>query len=512
MQNRFSASHGNIKFKDYTDIVAELDQNVEGLKGILGEADDVSFRTFLIGGTIRAELINIPSMSDRQEIDNNVLKPLMQSRDVLSNDLQSVKMCLLPVIAVDEVATVEECAEQLIKGNSILLVDGCTGALLLGLAQWEKRSVEEPQTETSLRGPREGFTESITTNLSQLRRRIRSVKLQVKSYRIGSYTGTEVCIAYIEGLAKSSLLHEVQSRLERIEIDSILETGYIEELTEDNPYSPFPQQQFTERVDVAAAGLLEGRIILLVDGTPDVLIAPATLASLLQAADDYYNRAVYSSFLRFLRYWTLFLSMILPAVYVAILNFHHEMVPGKLLASIASAREEIPFPTIVEVMMMQLAFEVLREAGLRLPRQIGSAVTIVGALVVGEAAVSAGLVSAPIVIIIAFTGIAGFTAPHYSLEFAVRLLRLPLIILGGTLGMLGLMFGIIAIATHLCMLRSYGVPFLSPFAPFVPNEMKDTAFRAPLWKMSRRPGFARLQNRHRLAWGQKPRPGKEGGS
>ncbi|MBT2291222.1 spore germination protein [Paenibacillus albidus] len=512
MQTRFSASHGNSEFKDSTVLVSELDLNVEALKGVLGEADDISFRSFLIGGTVRAELVNISSMSDRQEIDNSVLKPLMQLRDEISSDLQSVKMRLLPVVSIDETTTVEECAGQLIKGHTILLVDGCASALLLGLPLWDKRSVEEPQTETSLRGPREGFTESVTTNLSQLRRKIQSIKLQVKSHNIGSYTGTEVCIAYIDGLAKPSLLNEVKRRLERIDIDSVLETGYLEELTEDNPYSPFPQQQFTERVDVAAAGLLEGRIALLVDGTPDVLIVPATLSTLLQAADDYYNRAVYSSFLRFLRYWTLLLSMILPAVYVAILNFHHEMVPGKLLISIASAREEIPFPTFVEVMMMQLAFEVLREAGLRLPRQIGSAVTIVGALVVGEAAVSAGLVSAPIVIIIAFTGIAGFTAPHYSLEFAIRLLRLPLIVLGGTLGMLGVMFGIIAIAIHLCMLRSYGVPFLSPFAPFVLNEMKDTAIRAPRWKMSRRPGFASLQNRHRLARGQKPDPGKGGGN
>lgn len=504
MQTRFSASYGNIESKDRTALVADLDVNVEVLKEVLGEADDVSFRSFSIGGTVRAELIYIPGMSDRQEIDNSILKPLMEAGDIAVNDLQAVKLNLLPIISVDEFASVEECAGELIKGNPVLLVNGCSSALIFGIAQWDKRNVEEPQTETSLRGPRDGFTESITTNLSQLRRKIQSVRLKIKSLKIGSYTGTEVCIVYIDGLAKPSLIHEVQSRLERIDIDSILESGYIEELTEDHPYSPFPQQQFTERVDIAAASLLEGRVVLLVDGTPDVLIVPATLTTLLQAADDYYNRAIYSSSLRFLRYWTLLISMVLPAVYVAILNFHHEMVPGKLLISIASAREEIPFPTFVEVMMMQLAFEVLREAGLRLPRQIGSAVTIVGALVVGEAAVSAGLVSAPIVIIIAFTGIAGFTAPHYSLEFAIRLLRLPLIVLGGTLGMLGVMFGIIAIAIHLCMLRSYGVPFLTPFAPFTPNEIKDTVIRAHLWRMSMRPGFTSLKNRHRQAQGQKP--------
>lgn len=384
MRTRDFTRNGSFEYEDCTVLVPELDRNIEALKQGLGEADDVTFRSFLLGGTIRAELVSIPGLSDRQEIDNNVLKPLMQSRDAVYADLQAVKHSLLPIVSVDEVATVEQCAGQLIKGYPALLIDGCAGALLLGISQWDKRQVEEPKTEPSLRGPREGFTESISTNLALLRRKIQSVELKLKSQKFGRYTGTEVCIAYMDGLVKRSLLEEVQSRLGRIDLDGVLESGYVEELTEDNPFSPFPQQQFTERVDIAAAGLLEGRVVLLIDGTPDVLIVPATLATLMQAADDYYNRSLYSSLLRVLRYITLFVSMVLPAVYVAILTFHQEMVPGKLLTSIASAREAIPFPTIVEVMAMQLAFEVLREAGLRLPRQIGSAVTIVGALVVGE--------------------------------------------------------------------------------------------------------------------------------
>lgn len=511
MQRRFSTRGGNMASDGQTALVPELDRNIEAIKRVLGEADDVSFRSFLIAGTVRAELVNIPGMSNTLEIDTHVLKPLMESRSAECIDIQTVKHQLLPIISINEAVVVEECASDLIKGYTVLFIDGCSSALLLGIVQWDKRSVEEPNTEPSLRGPREGFTESITTNLSQLRRKIQSTDLKIKSLSIGSYTDTKICITYIDGLAKCSLLNEVQTRIERLEVDSVLESGYIEELTEDNPYSPFPQQQFTERVDIAAASLLEGRIVLLVDGTPDVLIVPATLTTLMQAADDYYNRAIYASVLRFMRYLTMFISLILPAVYVAILNYHQEMVPGKLLTSIASAREEIPFPTLLEVIMMQLAFEVLREAGLRLPRQIGSAVTIVGALVVGEAAVSAGLVSAPIVIIIAFTGISGFTSPQYSLEFAIRILRLPLIVLGGTLGMVGVMFGIIAIAIHLCMLKSYGIPYLSPFAPTVLNELKDTVIRVPWWKMTRRPGFANVRNRQRLSREQKPKPGKGDG-
>lgn len=487
---------------------ASLDRNVEALKRIFSLSDDVSFRTFLIGGTVKAELVYIPGMSDRQEIDVSVLKPLMRSEPAEKADLQEVKNRVLSIVSVEEIGTIGECARQLIKGDPLLLIDDCERALLLKIAKWDKRAVEEPKTEPSLRGPREGFTESIATNLSLLRRKVQTVKLKLQSLQLGRYTETDVYIAFIEGLAKPSLVEEVRRRIERIDLDSVLETGYIEELTEDSPYSPFPQQQFTERVDIAAASLLEGRVVILVDGTPNVLIVPVTLVTLLQAADDYYNRSLYSSTLRFLRYCTLFISLILPAAYVALLNFHQEMVPGKLMISIASAREAIPFPTIVEVLMMQLAFEVLREAGLRLPRQIGSAVTIVGALVVGEAAVSAGLVSAPIVIIIAFTGIAGFTAPHYSIELSIRLLRLLLIVLGGMLGMLGVMFGIIAIAIHLCTLRSFGVPYLTPFAPFVASDTKDTMVRVPWWKMTKRPSFANGRNRDRLAPGQRPEPGR----
>lgn len=487
-----------------------LDRNVEVFRQIFDASDDVQFRSFLVGGEVKAELVYIPGMSDRREIDDSVLNPLMRSGDVDVRDMQSIKNKVLSIVAVEEVDTIEESAKQVIRGFPLLLIDECDRALLLKIAKWDKRPVEEPKTEAALRGPREGFTESIETNLSLLRRRIQTVDLKLKSMRLGRHTQTETYIAYMEGLAEPAMINEVCTRIGRIELDSVLETGYIEELTEDSPYSPFPQQQFTERVDIAAASLLEGRIVILVDGTPNVLIVPTTLVTLLQAADDYYNRAFYSSTLRFLRYCTLFISLTLPGVYVALLTFHQEMVPGKLLLSIVSSREAIPFPTIVEVLMMQLTFEVLREAGLRLPRQIGSAITIVGALVVGEAAVSAGLVSAPIVIIIAFTGIAGFTTPHYSVEFSIRLLRLLLIVMGGTLGILGVMFGIIGIAIHLCTLRSFGVPYLSPFAPFVASDIKDTAIRVPWWKMIMRPSFSSSRNRKRLARFQRPEPGKGG--
>ncbi|HET7580795.1 MAG TPA: spore germination protein, partial [Bacillales bacterium] len=355
-------------------------------------------------------------------------------------------------------------------------------------------------------GPKVGFNESIQTNKTLLRQILQTPRLKMKSLQVGTFTHTEVVVAYIETIADKTLVEEVINRIKRIKIDGVLESGYVEEMIEDHPHSPFPQMKNTERLDSVSSNLLEGRVAILVDGTPTVLIVPISLTSLIQAADDYFNRSLFGTSFRLLRIFSLFVALITPAFFVAIMMFHQEMVPTPLLISIASAREAIPFPTIVEAIMMQLTFEVLREAGLRLPRQVGSAVTIVGALVVGEAAVDAGFVSASMVIVIAITGITSFTAPHYSLETAIRILRLVLILLAGFLGMLGLVFGLIAIAIHLCTLRSFGLPYLSPLAPAQHGEGKDTWVRAPWWKMNKRPRLTGDWNKRRQPPNQKPGP------
>ena len=257
----------------------------------------------------------------------------------------------------------------------------------------------------------------------------------------------------------------MMNRLKRIEIDGILESGYIEEMIEDNPYSPFPQIMTTERPDIACSNLLEGRAVILVEGTPFSLIAPISFFSLIQSHEDYYQRFMIGTIIRWLRYLFLGVSLLFPSLYVAILTFHQEMVPAQLLLSMAASREAVPFPAIVEALLMEIAFEALREAGVRLPKQIGSAVSIVGALVIGQAAVQAGLVSAPMVIIVAITGISSFMIPRYVAGIAIRMLRFPIMLLAATLGLLGIMMAIIAIAIHLCTLRSFGVPYLAPLAP-----------------------------------------------
>ncbi|HET7657572.1 MAG TPA: spore germination protein [Bacillales bacterium] len=487
---------------------ASFHENLATFKNLYADSYDIVFRKFQIGEKNPAALIYIQNMADIKEVDKQVLLPLMRASDVGKIEMESMVNDHIPVASAKVMSKVSDCVDEISYGNPVLLIKGTGKAVGLHLNKPEKRQISQPENEPVIRGPKEGFTESLHTNTSLIRQKIRTPKLKMKSLCIGEYTRTEVAVAFIETLADQTLIEEVMNRLERIEIDGVLESGYIEEMIEDTPFTPFPLVKTTERVDVAAAHLLEGRVAIIVNGTPTLLLVPISLTSLMQAADDYYNRALFGSSFRILRLFSLFLSLILPALYVAITTFHQEMLPTDLLISIASAHEAIPFPTLIEALIMQLSFEVLREAGLRLPRQVGSAVTIVGALVVGQAAVNAGFASATMVIVVAITGITSFTAPHYALETAIRILRFILIILAGTLGMLGLVFGLLAITVHLCTLRSFGVPYLAPMAPAESGMFRDSWIRVPWWKMNKRPRLTGERNQNRQTRNLKPGPEK----
>ncbi|QPA33193.1 spore germination protein [Anoxybacillus caldiproteolyticus] len=491
----------------------DLDQNLQELQNIYQNCMDVVFRPFKIGGKTKAALIYIDGLANIEEIDASVLIPLMKENNAKENEntdqlipVYHILEQKLTVSKVEKVQTITACIEHISDGNPVLLIDQQSEGFALGLSNWEKRSIEEPTGESVIRGPREGFTESLGTNLSLLRRKIRSPQLKMKSMKIGEYTQTEVVISYIEGIADQALIREVESRLNRIKVDGILETSYIEEFIEDNPYSPFPQVLDTERPDVVVASLLEGRVAILQDGTPFALIVPVSFYSLLQSSEDYYQRFLISTVIRWMRYIFLLISLLLPSLYVAILTFHQEMIPTTLLISIAASREMIPFPALVEALLMEVVFEALREAGLRLPKQAGAAVSIVGALVIGQAAVQAGLASSPLIMVVALTGIASFTIPRYTTGIALRMLRFPMILLAGTLGLLGIMLGLLMILTHMATLRSFGVPYLSPMAPMQVREMKDVLIRAPWWKLNTRPRLTRTDNIQRQGPDQKPDP------
>lgn len=485
-----------------------FDQNVEMFCSIYENCPDVMFHSFLLFGQQRAIIIYIKGLSDTEAIEHFVLTPSMQRTPDESQTLNEFLENNIPVLNVKKVNTVAHCIEAISDGNPLLLYEGEASGYSLGLAKREKRAIEEPVAEGGVRGSREGFTESLEVGISLLRRIIKSPALKMQAMKIGNYTKTNVVLAYVEGIADQTLIDEMMNRLNRIQIDGILESGYIEEMIEDNPYSPFPQIMATERPDVACSNLLEGRAVILVEGTPFCLIAPISFFSLLQSHEDYYQRFMIGTFIRWLRYLFLGISLLFPSLYVAVLTFHQEMVPAQLLLSMAASRDGVPFPALVEALLMEISFEALREAGVRLPKQVGSAVSIVGALVIGQAAVQAGLVSAPMVIIVAITGISSFMIPRYAAGISIRLLRFPIMLLAATLGLLGIVMGVIAIAIHLCTLRSFGVPYLTPLAPLKGHELKDALWRSPLWMMDTRPHLTGESNLYRQSAGQAPSPKK----
>lgn len=489
----------------------QLSVAVAMIKEILGNSDDLVIREIKIEGTALA-IAFIEDLTDKKLIkvllESLLLKrPLVKQAGVnLASNIEHWKEMGVPLGEVTTISNMGELITGLLNGDTCLMADGWSQALLVDTKGWEKRAISEPQTSVVVRGSREGFVENIRTNIALIRRRLRHPNLRVESLVVGDVTNTCVFVVYVDGIANNKLVAEVQERIKRIKIDGVLEGHYLEAMIEDNRFSPFPQVWSTERPDSVVADLLEGRVAILTDGTPFVLTVPLQFAMLLQSPEDYYQRWVLSLFLRPFRYLGLVISAFLPALYVAITTYHQEMLPTSLLVSILMQRERIPYPAVVEALVMQITFEILLEAGARLPRALGQAIGIVGALVIGDAAVRAGLVSPAMVIVVAATAIASFAFPSFDLTNTVRLLRIPLILMAAALGLFGLFSGLILILIHLVNLRSFGTPYLQGMAPFSLAEQKDYLFRGPWWIMRTRPKLVGQDNITRQASHQGPTP------
>lgn len=476
------------------------------LRLLLAGAPDLAARPLRLGSR-PATLFFLEEMVDESRLERLLVALLEQGGPpAAAAGPSEVRQRLLGGSRLRPARTYGEAAQALADGQALLTAAGWREGLLLALEHVKRRSLEEPKAESVVRGPREGFIEDLETNLALVRARLRDPGLRVVELRLGRRTRTRVAVLYLVDLASVALVDEVLARLRRIDLDGVLESAYIEELIEDDPYSLFPQILHSERPDVVVAQLLEGRVAVLTDGTPFALMAPATLWSLLQANEDYYERFWIGVAIRVLRLVLVFLALVLPGLYVAVTTFHQEMIPTALLLRLAAAREGVPFPAMVEALIMEGTFEILREAGVRLPRQIGQALSIVGALVIGSAAVQADIVSAPMVVVVAMTGIASFALPHYNLAIALRILRFELIILGGALGLYGLMLGLLATLVHLSSLRSFGVPYLAPVAPLSLQGLRDALLLLPHWAAARRPADVEPHDPVRSGSGLKPRP------
>ncbi len=507
MFKKYSVLPLNIQDEDEV-LSMNITTNEKFFQQIFNNCYDIVFRPVQINSKTKIFLIFLANLVDVETLNKIILKPLIyagipQGLGNLDSIGQVFKQQMVAVADTKTVTKVSQVIENILRANVVILADGESSALVVSLKGFAKRSVEEPVNEVSISGPRESFTETLDINTSLLRRKIKSPRLKMESRSVGELSKTEIVIGYIEGITPDSVIEEVRKRIDRIQTDS---SSYIEEFIEDNSFSLFPQIQNTERPDVVAASLLEGKVAIFEDGIPLVLLVPMTFWTSFQAAEDYYQRFIYTTCIRLLRILLLNLSLMLPSLYVAVTTFHPQLIPMNLLVSIAAAREGTPFPAVVEALLMEIMFEGLREAGLHLPKPIGAAVSIVGALVIGEAAVRAGIVSSSIVIVVGTTGISSFAAPRYNFGIAFRMLRFPLLILSGTLGLFGTVFGLIAILIHLVNLRSFGIPYFSPVAPQIPSSLKDILIRAPKWSMNFRPRLIVGADKKRIPKGQQPSP------
>lgn len=484
-------SHGE---KNYGPIKQSLANNLEKLRNVLNDSSDIVICEFELGNSEKSKgaLIYISGMADKDILQNDVLRPLMYTDLHFSQkeaadymDMDAISRNLPIACEKLKITLLDDLLENLLEGGTILLVDGSKEALVIKAKKWEKRSIAEPETENVVRGPREGFTEDIKINEVMLRRRIKDPGFCFESMKIGDKTKTDVCIAYLKNVADPGLIEEIRTRLKRIRTDAILESGYVEQFIEDAPYSIYSTLANSEKPDKIVAKILEGRAAILVDGSPFVLTAPMLFIESFQTVEDYYSRTFFSSFVRIVRYLTYVISVLSPAVYVALTVFHQELIPTQLLISIAAGREPVPFPAVIEAAFMVVTFDILREAGVRLPKPVGPAVSIAGALVLGQSAVAAGLISPIMVIVVASTAISSFVVPAQT--DSASLLRYIYLVLAGLAGGFGIIMGLLVNLTYITSLRSFGVPYLSPIAPLVLSDIKDTFIRMPLWVHQKRP-------------------------
>lgn len=489
---------------------SSLVDNVEVIDKVMSGCGDLVKRDLSLGivKPVNVTIFYLDGMVKKEIINENIIRPLLQGPllhepdNLPLNNLDVLQSSLLSVVDVKRENNINELINEILYGSAVMLIEGSNEALLMDSKGWPARGIEEPGSEKTVRGPHEGFTETIRMNTALLRRRIINPALKVENLILGERTHTHICLAYIQGIVNPGLVQEVKDRLNRIKIDAVLDAGYIEQLIEDNPYSPFATVGNTERPDVAAAKVLEGRVVIMVDGSPTALTVPMLFVEGWKSAEDYYSRPYYVGFIGIIRFLAFLTTILAPAVYVAVVTFHQELLPTPLLVTVAASAEGTPFPAVVETVFMVALFQIIREGGIRLPGPVGSALSIVGTLIIGDIAVSAGLVGPPTIIVVATTAVCSFLVVTHT--DATVLLNIGLTVLAGMLGGFGIMVGILLILIHLAAIRSFGVPYFSPFMPLIVPDLKDTILRAPLWSLVTRPLSLNPQDTQRMAYDLQP--------
>lgn len=470
-------------------ISTSLEYNKNNLLEALVDVPEVLQRDLSIRiceeNSVSIFMIGINGLIDDNVVQEQVIAPLLSSTIKIDEDLLLAIKKNLYVNNVNEESKLNQCILKLMKGSIVLLIDGLSKGLVIDIKKSETRSIDEPPTGTVVRGSREGFIESAHKNINLIMKRIAHPKLKHKTFTIGEFSQTNIIVTYVEDIVEMSLVEKIENRLNQIIVDDISSSGQIEQYLGEHVYSIFPTTGNTERPDQLAAMMMEGRIGVIVDGDPMVLFYPSLFIEKLQSVEDYGSKPFYASFVRLLRFFALLLSVLLPSLYICAVNIHKEMIPSTYLLVLEQSREGVPFPLVLETLMLLILFEIVREAGIRMPRAIGQAVSIVGALILGEVSVQAGIISAQTIIIVATASITTFiVTPVAGL---VSLLRLIYIVPSAIFGFYGLMICMLITLTHMVNLTSMGVPYLQPLMPFYLRDLKDFLVRLPYPLLKYRP-------------------------
>ena len=478
-----------------------LAQNIEYKAFVLyidGMVDSPVINEFILSPLMMRNRANIfddkqKKFVSEEKIDNVTLKNFKKSKE--KNLVDFIYNSLIPQNSVDKVTDFSDIYSAINIGNCMLFADSSDTAFNLDVKGFKQRNIDSPSNEIVVRGSQEAFVENIRTNTSMIRRLVNNENLVMETLTVGQITKTQVSIGYIKSLANEDLVAEVRYRINNLSVDYLISSGQLEQLIQDSPESLFPQMVATERPDKVSNFLLEGRVVIVVNGSPYVLVAPGVFVDFITSPEDLNLKYQFSNLEKIIRLLAIFLSLLLPGIYIAVTNYHQELIPTELLFTIAAARESVPFPTFVEILLMEVSFELIREAGLRVPTPLGSTIGIVGALILGEAAVSASLVSPVLIIIIAITGICSFSIPDFSLNFTFRIYRFVYIILGYMAGFLGISFGIFIQLAIMCKLKSFGSPYINPYILGKNKRSISSYFIPPIWKRERTSSFVHAQKK-----------------
>lgn len=469
----------NNQVNESEQLTNDINKNIQMIREHLCHTEDFMTKQMTFNNK-KCAILFLDSMVNKENLQSNVIGPIIEMK---SREIENV----VKATELKFSSEISEVGTNLLEGFCTILLENDAIAKSVFVGEIAKRAIEEPVNERSIKSSHDGFVEDLGTNILLLRKRIKSPQLKVKNFTFGKISNTKVSMVFMESLANKKNIEEIERRITSLEVDHLFSSGEFEEYIEDNPYSMFPQMLTTERPDRASSYLMEGKILLIVDGDPTILIVPITFFAFYQSPDDYNSRWQISTFFRLIRFFSFIIAISLPGIYIAIVSFHSETLPIGILYSIRVSLEYVPFPPLLEAFAMQILLELLKEASIRLPSPIAQTIGIVGGLVIGTAVVQANLVSNTMIVVIGLTAIASFVAPINEMGTSARLLGFPVMIAASLFGFMGITVVLMLVVMHLCKLESFGNPYFAPFAPFKIEDIKDTVVRLPFWKLNTRP-------------------------